>query len=337
VKLRDALQQWWFTPGASPAWLLWPLALVYGSLMRLRTALYALGVLKRHRAPVPVIVVGNFTVGGTGKTPIVIALAQALKQKGYYPGVVSRGYLSANSRVMIVTANSNNVLDAGDEPLLIARAAQVPMAVGARRADAVQALLAVQRCDVIISDDGLQHLALQRDVELAVQDTRAHGNGLVLPAGPLREWPRAVDAVLVSGRAARAGEMAVDRVLGDAYLASHPGITKPLAAFAAQRVSAAAGIGNPQAFFDQLRAHGVTLAQQLPLPDHFDYASNPFTTMPDVQAILVTEKDAIKCSTLDSRLWVVPLKAQLPDALIELIVQRITANPTLNTAPRKNG
>ncbi len=332
MSLRDTLQRWWYTPGLTPALLLAPISLMYGGLMRLRAALYARGVLKSYRAPVPVIVVGNFTVGGTGKTPIVIALAQALKQKGYYPVVVSRGYRSLLEKVSIVTADSNTNIDAtqtGDEPLLIARKAQVPVAVGAHRAAAVQALLAAHRCNVILSDDGLQHLALQRDVELATQDARGQGNGWVLPAGPLREWPRRVDAVLASGHSAiltrdmAANAFAVERVLGTAYRAGDPAITQPLAMFATQRVAAAAGIGNPQAFFDQLTTAGVKLCHRLPLPDHFDYAHNPFAALTDIDAILVTEKDAIKCTTLDARLWVVPLQVRLPEGFMDWLIQRL--------------
>lgn len=321
MSASDTLQRWWYRQGPSPALLLAPLAAIYGALMALRRVAYRRGLLASYRAPVPVAVVGNFSVGGTGKTPAVIALVEALRSKGYTPGVVSRGYGRKSAGALMVTAGSN-ATQCGDEPLLIARRTAAPVAVAARRADAVRLLLAQAPCDVIVCDDGLQHLALQRDVELAVTGARRRGNGWLLPAGPLRERPRPVDAVLVSAGTLRPGEWPLAQRLGDAYNASDPAQRRPLASFATERCAAVAGIGHPAAFFDALAAAGVPLTTRLALPDHAPYRDNPFTALRE-GVILVTEKDAIKCTGMDPRLWVVPLQAQLPAGLIDLVLTRL--------------
>jgi tetraacyldisaccharide 4'-kinase len=309
--------------GPTPAALLLPLAWLYRALLAARRAAFRLGLLPRYRAPVPVIVVGNFTVGGNGKTPAVIALVQALQARGYMPGVVSRGYGRTSSGNHLVTHESTSA-EVGDEPLLIARRTQAPVAVAARRAEAARLLLARHRCDVIVADDGLQHLALERDIEIAVTGAQRDGNGWLLPAGPLREPPRAVDAVLVSSGTVRDGEWPLAQRLGPACRAQAPREQRALAEFAGERCAAVAGIGRPQAFFDALRAAGLRLARTVALPDHTPYRDNPFAALPET-AIFVTEKDAIKCAQMDARLWVVPLEAQLPAALVDAIDQRLKA------------
>jgi len=294
-----------------------------------------------YRAPVPVVVIGNVYVGGTGKTPMVIATVDGLRARGYTPGVVSRGYgvkIGPDARV------GSGALEAaryGDEPALIARATGAPVSVHPKRALAAQALLqAHPDVDVIVSDDGLQHLALARDIEIVVQDERGVGNGRLLPAGPLREPAsrlQDVDAVVTNigtpdGRSPTIGTARPRHVQmwlePGAARQIEGGATRALSAYAGQpRIAAAAGIGNPERFFTTLRAAGITLAATLPLPDHHDYADSPFTAM-TADAILVTSKDAIKCAALhDSRLWEVPVQAafsdpQLFDWLAQALRQR---------------
>ncbi len=299
--------------------LLLPFSWFYAALTALRKLAFRFGFLKTYHAKVPVIVVGNFTVGGTGKTPVVIALTRALQAHSHIPAIVSRGYRRNNIRNLVVTLTSIPV-EVGDEPLLMKLATGAAVAVGNERAEAVQ--LVENSATVIISDDGLQHLAMARDIEIVVTDSRREGNGLRLPAGPLRERPRAVDAVLVTSGTVREGEWPVTQHLGEAELASERTVKRGLAEFAVGSYAAVAGIGAPNKFFESLRAQGIKLAHTVALPDHFDYVSNPFTVLRE-SVIFITEKDAIKCAHLDKRLWVVPLIATLPEALIAQIIGRL--------------
>ncbi|CAB3633740.1 Tetraacyldisaccharide 4'-kinase [Achromobacter mucicolens] len=320
---------------------------------------YTSGAKVAYRAPVPVVVIGNIFVGGTGKTPMVIATVENLRARGYTPGVVSRGYgvkVGPHPRVGLGDLEAARF---GDEPALIARATGAPVSIHPRRALAAQALLrAHPRVDVIVSDDGLQHLALARDIEIVVQDQRGVGNRRLLPAGPLREPASRladVDAVVtnigtpeqsltVSDTLAAHSrhEGGLPRVSDTASppprqvqmwlepgLARHIGgrDTQPLSAFAGQpRIAAAAGIGNPERFFTTLRAAGITLSATLPLPDHHDYATSPFQAL-DADVILVTAKDAIKCGALnDPRLWEVPVQAAFSDpALFDWLADALRA------------
>jgi tetraacyldisaccharide 4'-kinase len=290
---------------------------------------YLDGTRKAYRAPVPVVVIGNVYVGGTGKTPMVIATVEGLRARGYTPGVVSRGYGVEVGPQARVGTGALEAARYGDEPALIARATGAPVAVHPKRALAAQALLqAHPDVDVIVSDDGLQHLALARDIEIVVQDERGVGNGRLLPAGPLREPAsrlREVDAVVTnagtpggppqaaSGAGGRPRQARMWLEPGEARQIEG-GATRPLAAFAGQpRVAAAAGIGNPERFFATLRAAGIAPETTLALPDHHDYAESPFRTLA-ADAILVTSKDAIKCAALgDARLWEVPVRAGFSD------------------------
>ncbi|UDG73779.1 tetraacyldisaccharide 4'-kinase [Achromobacter sp. 77] len=307
---------------------------------------YTSGAKVAYRAPVPVVVIGNIYVGGTGKTPMVIATVENLRARGYTPGVVSRGYgvkVGPHPRVGLGDLEAARF---GDEPALIARATGAPVSIHPRRALAAQALLdAHPRVDVIVSDDGLQHLALARDIEIVVQDQRGVGNRRLLPAGPLREPASRladVDAVVTNIGTPDAGP-AVSLSVSDTDsplprqvqmwlepgLARHIGgrDTQPLSAFAGQpRVAAAAGIGNPERFFTTLRAAGITLSATLALPDHHDYATSPFQAL-DADVILVTAKDAIKCGALnDPRLWEVPVQAAFSDpALFDWLADALRA------------
>ena len=273
----DRLTQAWQRRGVM-AWLLLPLSLVYRLLVALRRRLFAIGVLKQTVLPVPVIVVGNIFVGGTGKTPLVIWLVEQLRQRGFHPGVISRGYGAQIDTVTEVTAHSLPT-DVGDEPLLIAMKTRVPVVVGRRRVQAARQLLASHPgIDVIVSDDGLQHYALGRQVELQLSDARGHGNGWLLPAGPLREpTSRRSDFYVGNGVLPAAGGYRMTLIGDHAQRVSDRAQCLPLASIPAEaRVVAAAGIGHPQRFFDMLTSSGVPLAQTIALPDHFDFSHNPF-------------------------------------------------------------
>ncbi|MFI4941344.1 MAG: tetraacyldisaccharide 4'-kinase [Burkholderiales bacterium] len=326
------------------ACLLWPLSLLFRLLVACRLVLYRLGVLKSGRAPVPVIVVGNIYVGGTGKTPLTIWLVDALQRAGYVPGVVSRGHGVQNNGPVAVTSASAPQ-QVGDEPVLIAQRAHCPLMVGRNRLAAAQALLSLHpQVNVIVSDDGLQHYALQRDIEIVLFDARGRGNGWLLPAGPLREpasrrrdftvinaasrtpdWPDAAVQMRLAGSVA---EHLQDRsqVMPLASLAQS---SDPEAR--GRRIAAAAGIGHPERFFGMLRDAGLTF-DRIPLPDHFDFNEFSFYGVA-ADVILITEKDAVKCQHIaalrdDLRLWVVPVTAHLDSVLIEQIVEKLRGHPT---------
>jgi len=332
---RDCLQHQW-QQGGWLSTLLLPLAGLTRLVVQIRQRMYSGS--RRWRAPVPVVVVGNILVGGTGKTPVVIAIVQALQARGWRPGVVSRGYgvaLGATPRVRLGRCAAAEV---GDEPALIATTTGAPIAVHPRRVLAVQALLRDwPDTDVIVTDDGLQHLALARDVEIVIQDARGVGNGRLLPAGPLREPPSrlaTVDAIvthmgadddvatLSAPASSRAAGHAVPRrvtmrLAPVAYVRVHDGwrcAPEAMTAMCAgKRIAAVAGIGQPQRFFAMLRCHGVTLTETLALPDHYDYRQSPFTGL-RADVILMTDKDAVKCAAWsDARLWSVTVVPHFSD------------------------
>jgi tetraacyldisaccharide 4'-kinase len=327
ASIEARLTQAWRRRGPL-AWALTPLAAVFGAVSAVRRAAYEVGWLKSVRVSVPVVVVGNVTVGGTGKTPTVIALVDALRAAGFTPGVVSRGYGAKVERPTPVSA-STPARVAGDEPLLIARRTGAPVWVSPDRVAAAQALVAAHPdVNVIVSDDGLQHYRLERDVELVVFDHRLGGNGFLLPAGPLREpLSRRRDATLINNPFERAlppwpNTFALAVAPGQAWHLSDPALRRPLAQFANQRVAAAAGIGAPERFFAMLRAAGLA-PHTLALPDHYAFATNPFTDVV-ADAILITEKDAVKLGAWnDARLWVVPVDAALDHRLITLVVEKL--------------
>ena len=336
--LETTLTRAWLRRGAL-AWALLPVALLFGLLSGLRRLLFSLGLKRAERLPVPVIVVGNIFIGGTGKTPLTIWLAEALRAAGLRPGVISRGHGGANSAPRAVTPQSDP-REVGDEPLLIAARTGSPVVVGRQRAEAGRALLALYpEVDVIITDDGLQHYALARDVEIVLFDGRGVGNGWLLPAGPLREpASRRRDFTVVNAPAIAPALAAVVgahpyrmHLAGD-YAERLDGATRlPLAQLRAKRLVAAAGIGNPGRFFAMLRASGLTLGE-LPLPDHHDFLDRPFDAV-DADIILITEKDAVKCRQIDNlkddpRLWVVPVTAQLDVRLAEQIVEKCRGRST---------
>ncbi len=322
--------------------LAWPLASLYGALCAIRRTAYRRGWQRSHRVLVPVVVVGNIFVGGTGKTPLVIGLVRALQAQGRHPGVISRGHAAkpGASAVQSVGPNSDPA-QVGDEPVLIAMHTGCPVMVSRQRVAAAQALLkAHPEVDIVLTDDGLQHYALQRDVEILLFDLRGVGNGYLLPAGPLREpVTRRADFVVCNVGSA---DQAENHCRLPPPLASHPARfamqLRPGQAYALHdnqqkrdlqrfvgRGFAAAGIGHPERFFAMLRQAGLQF-DSLALPDHYPFDDNPFA---DCQAnwILLTEKDAVKCRRQpallqDARLWVVPVAAQFDAALVEQILEK---------------
>ena len=312
------------------ACLLWPLSFIFNLLIVTRLALYALGIFRITILPVPVIVVGNIFVGGTGKTPLVIWIIQLLQEQGWKPAVISRGYGSSAQQVRAVEKNSH-ANEVGDEPLLIAKRTGVPVFIGRDRAAAGLALLqAHPNVNIIISDDGLQHYALGRNIEIQLSDSRGNGNGWLLPAGPLREpATRQSDFYVVNTSEESVGDAyAMQLVPVDAERLLDRTQRKSLRDFSfVQSVAAVAGIGHPERFFTTLRSHGISLTTTQALPDHFDYATNPFADI-EASAILITEKDAVKCMqhnaiANDARLWVVPVQAHVDASLAKHILEKL--------------
>jgi tetraacyldisaccharide 4'-kinase len=330
--LESTITRAWLRRGPLAIALL-PVALLFRALAAIRRSLYRTGLKTAERLPVPVIVVGNIFIGGTGKTPLTIWLADALRAAGMSPGIVSRGHGGTADTPRAVTPQSDP-RDVGDEPLLIAMRTACPVVIGRRRAEAGRALLAAHPdVDVIITDDGLQHYALARDIEIVLFDGRGVGNGWLLPAGPLREPPsRRRDFTVVNAPeitpalAAAVGGAPFRMHLSGQYAEPlNGGERVPLARMRDQRIVAAAGIGNPGRFFTMLRAAGLAPGE-LALPDHHDFLDDPFGGL-DTDIILITEKDAVKCRQIDNlkddpRLWVVPVTAQLDPALAEQIVEK---------------
>lgn len=312
------------------ACLLWPLSFIFNLLIVTRLALYALGIFRITILPVPVIVVGNIFVGGTGKTPLVIWIIQLLQEQGWKPAVISRGYGSSAQQVRAVENNSH-ANEVGDEPLLIAKRTGVPVFIGRDRAAAGLALLqAHPNVNIIISDDGLQHYALGRNIEIQLSDSRGNGNGWLLPAGPLREpATRQSDFYVVNTTEESAGDAYVMQLVPvDAERLSDRTQRQSLRDFSfVQSVAAVAGIGHPERFFATLRSHGINLTTTQALPDHFDYATNPFADI-EASAILITEKDAVKCMqhnaiANDVRIWVVPVQAHVDASLAKHILEKL--------------
>lgn len=276
---------------------LWPLSQVYGVLCSLRRGLYALEWLRSERLPVPVIVVGNLTIGGTGKTPLVIALAQALASAGYRPGVVSRGYPGTDPGPRPVVSG-DAPSEVGDEALVLASRCPGPVWIGHARATAARALLVSHpEVDVVLCDDGLQHYALARDIEIAVEDARGAGNGMLLPAGPLREpLSRRVDYRVANGIARSGAERMIVQATGF-YRVHAPG--EPVARdLLAGQIHAVAGIGNPQRFFQTLHSLGID-AETHAFADHHLYRPEDLD-FPGADWVLMTEKDAVKCASFDN-------------------------------------
>lgn len=328
ILMRAWLRRGWL------ACLLWPLSRLFQFIVSFRFALFVMGYKSQTRLNVPVIVVGNIFLGGTGKTPLVIWLAQQLKQAGWHPGVISRGYgASAESIAEVVKDSLASVV--GDEPLLIALRAECPVTVGRDRVAAARTLLVHHpETDIIISDDGMQHYALARDVEILMFDQRGVGNGWLLPAGPLREpaqrrrdftvlnAPAGIDAPGVDADAIRMHLMP-----GKLFSLGVPELQMTLAEIKGRRIVAAAGIGHPERYFTMLRAAGLVF-DALALNDHHVFSATSFCDI-DAELILITEKDAVKCRQIaglksDARIWVVPVGAQFETDLMAPLLKMIS-------------
>ncbi|WP_026224488.1 tetraacyldisaccharide 4'-kinase [Methyloversatilis thermotolerans] len=320
---------WWRHRGPR-AWLLWPLSLLFAAVVRIRRRMFAAGVLRASRLPVPVVVIGNLIAGGAGKTPLTLHLARELSRLGWHPLIVTRGHGGSASSPREV-GSSDDAAQCGDEALLLARRSGVPVWTGRARAAAAAAGLAAHpECNVVLCDDGLQHYALVRDIEIVVFDRRGIMNGFHLPAGPLREPMSrlsAVDAVVLNGTAhAPPGGAAVFRMTlhGELFERLDDRSVRCMAeGLAGLRLHAVAGIGEPARFFDHLRMLGLAVVEH-PFPDHHAYSAADLE-FADCDAILLTEKDAVKCHGLsDIPMWVLPVEAHLDPDLAAVISVRLT-------------
>lgn len=330
MSVQSKLNEIWYQ-GAPAPWWLTPLSAMYGAVSGLRRFAYA----KRLRRPQPltrpVIVIGNVSVGGTGKTPLVCWLAVHLADQGFRPGVVTRGYGGSSRRAQLVQG-SDDANSVGDEALVLARRTRVPIAVGRDRPAAAQ-LLINAGCDIIVSDDGLQHHALARDCEIILVDgERRFGNGRLLPAGPLREAParlKDADAVVVNGgpaviadHASLAGALRM-RLEATSAIALRYGTAKALSEFAGKSVHAVAAIGNPQRFFTMLQSSGINVIAHA-LPDHARLQIDDISFADDLP-VLMTEKDAVKCQGIAGpHHWYVPVTASFDGGESNVLLDIVT-------------
>ncbi|QHE76428.1 tetraacyldisaccharide 4'-kinase [Hydrogenophaga sp. PBL-H3] len=343
-------QALWLVHSRQRSWLaclLWPVSLVYGGLMAMRRGLYAAGVFKAHRIKLPVIVIGNVVVGGAGKTPTVIAVVNHLQAQGWQPGVVSRGH-GRHSQAVVELRPDTPPEDSGDEPALIRRRTGAPVCVAANRVAAANALVGKHpEVNIIVCDDGLQHWALHRDVQIVVFDDRGTGNGWLLPAGLLREaWPRrasdspTADLVLHQHRedapappltsAPGATAFSATRRLA-AQAVGPAGERMPLHELRSHRLTAVAGIARPSVFFDMLHAAGVQPELELGLPDHADATGYTALIQDPARTVICTEKDAIKLFPLLARVqpalrpqaWAVPLEMTPEPAFFNALDDRL--------------
>ncbi|MDA8511254.1 tetraacyldisaccharide 4'-kinase [Citrobacter sp. Igbk 14] len=314
--------------GESPLWrLLLPLSWLYGLVSGGIRLCYKLGLKRAWRAPVPVVIVGNLTAGGNGKTPVVIWLVEQLQQRGIRVGVVSRGYGGKAATYPLLLTADTTTAEAGDEPVLIFQRTGVPVAVSPVRSDAVKAILAHHDVQIIVTDDGLQHYRLARDVEIVVIDgVRRFGNGWWLPAGPMRERAgrlKSVDATIVNGGVARPGEIPMHLEPGLA-VNLRTGERRDVAQL--PDIVAMAGIGHPPRFFATLEACGARPQKCVALADHQSLTySDVSALVAEGQTLVMTEKDAVKCRAFsDENWWYLPVDAHLsgerPDALLDSLI-----------------
>ncbi|MBU3601740.1 tetraacyldisaccharide 4'-kinase [Polynucleobacter sp. AM-25C3] len=345
--------QFWERRGPTSL-ILWPLSKVYGWVNEALDLINDLNLGRRKPQAVPIIIVGNIRVGGTGKTPIVIALAEQLARIGWRPGIISRGYGASALSTPLQVKSDSNPQKVGDEPVLIAKRThnQFPIWVHPKRVLSIQSLLKHDPAvNVIISDDGLQHRSLVRwpareggrDIEFVVRDAREEGNGFLLPAGPLREpATRERDATLMTGSNTSSSHIdeyflgrrafTLASHLGRPYQLFNPSNTQSLAVIAdtylPNKITAVAAIGNPQRFFDDLLKQGIA-GKGIGLADHASYSPEFFSSI-NAECILITEKDAVKCSAIhDERIWVVPMTLEIPNTLADWL-QSILLRPDPN-------
>jgi tetraacyldisaccharide 4'-kinase len=323
MSLAARLQRIWYDGASVPFWLS-ALVPVYRALRSLHLSMYRMGLRRAVRVGVPVILVGNLTAGGSGKTPLVIALVEALRARGMRPAIVSRGY-GGSQRAAGVIDDAPDPRRYGDEPCLMRRRTGALVAIGRDRAQAAT-LLVKQGANVVIADDGLQNPSLARDIEICVIDgQRRFGNECLLPAGPLREpldRLSHVDFRVCNGAGVEPGEIAM-RLMGDMAVAVAGALrTRPLSSFVRKRVHAVAGIGNPARFFTGLQARGIDVIPHA-FPDHHAFVPADLE-FGDRLPVLMTEKDAIKCVSFAAPdVWCVPVSADLPSTFIDALVARL--------------
>ena len=311
------------------SWILLPLSWLYAGYALLRRAAYAVGLLPVQRVAVPVIVVGNITAGGTGKTPLVIWLAEFLLNRGFHPGIVSRGYGGTARQWPQQVRPDTNPRTVGDEPVLISRRTGCPVAIAPNRYTAARELIEHKACDIILCDDGLQHHELDRDLEIAVVDGyRQFGNGRCLPAGPLREPVsrlRSVEMVVGNGRAGKNQYLMEYTALPlrAVHVENHEQCQ--LEEFTGKTVHAVAGIGNPQSFFSVLRGKGINMIKHV-FPDHHYYRPGDLE-FADGLPVVMTEKDAVKCEGFAMPdLWYLPIQTKMSNAFehrLSILIQEL--------------
>ncbi|RUO35212.1 tetraacyldisaccharide 4'-kinase [Aliidiomarina sanyensis] len=336
-KQASRIVRWWYQPRlVLPLWPLAPLSGLFTFLAAFRRTLYWLRLKRQTRLSIPVIIVGNVTVGGTGKTPTVLGLVELLKQAGYRPGIISRGYGGSGPFPQRVTATSEPAA-VGDEPKMLFELSGVPVAVAPKRGLAAQLLAESGEVDIILADDGLQHYALARDIEIAVVDgERGLGNGWRLPVGPLRESRRRLrktNWVIINGGQSQTIE-------GLKLKRPEQAVPMALAPMGWRRVSdgaeievpdgesalAIAGIGNPERFFNLVMQHGIDLRETRVYPDHYAYAPTDFYDVSNEVPILMTEKDAVKCRSFARPHWYfLKVSAQFPEGFCEQFLQAVSA------------
>ncbi len=302
-----------------------PISLVFCTLSKLRRIMYKFGLLRSWKAPIPVIVVGNISVGGTGKTPVVIALAEYLKTKEYKPGIVSRGYASEPHQNPLIVDERTAAKAAGDEAVMIFRRTRCPVCVDRNRVHAIQTLLENEDCNIIISDDGMQHYAMQRDFELVVVDgEKLHGNRICLPSGPLRESVSRLqesDFVLVN-RYQQNNDGKSFVLSTDIFKSVDNSTERPVDVFSGQHVHAVAGTASPDRFFTTLKSLGISVTEHV-FSDHYSFTESDFKAMQD-HPIIMTEKDAVKCGDFElSDAWFLSVSAQLPEYLCFVLIQAL--------------
>ncbi|WP_256091454.1 tetraacyldisaccharide 4'-kinase [Candidatus Thiosymbion oneisti] len=302
-----------------------PLSWLYCGGVRLRRLAYRRGWLHSRRLPVPVIVVGNLTVGGTGKTPLVLGVTDLLRRRGYRPGILIRGYSGSGTRWPRLVTGDDDPFQVGDESVLLARRSGCPVVAGADRVAAGELLLANCECDMIVSDDGLQHYGLRRDLEILVIDaSRRFGNGRCLPAGPLREPAargRAADLTLCNGSPCPGGQV-MRLAPGPLVNLADREITRDLGELRGQRVTAVAGIGNPDRFFAHLRRRGLHVNER-PYPDHHPFRREDAASWPP-GPVVMTEKDAVKCTGFARPdFWYLPVASRLPSGFEQLLLEKL--------------
>ncbi len=326
--VKEQLQRSWYQTWHPLSWLMLPLSLLFYFLVSIRGFCYHLGFFKRYKVHAPVIIVGNITVGGSGKTPLVCWLVKCLQQAGFHPGVVSRGY-GGQSRTWPVSVNSDSdTALVGDEAVLIATQTAVPVVVAPNRVAAAEYLLNEFAVDVIISDDGLQHYALHRDIEIAVIDgRRGLGNGWLLPAGPLREPSHRlndVDFVIANGKPLKDANYLM-QLVGDEIINIQTGEQRRLKSLDGMSVHAIAGIGDPQRFFDDLTKYGLVIEEH-PFADHHQFKADEINFNDD-KPVLMTHKDAVKCQPFaTTNHWYRPVVLSVDDSLGKAIVNKLEKN-----------